>query len=333
MRHYRASTHDYEPGCPDQETNGTMAIFKLRINGDDIAQAELVEAPKTSLDLESHLESWLERSPWAIAQEPLLVIGRQTSASVEEGTVFPDLLALDKDGNVVIVELKKGRAPREVTAQLLEYAAWASELADDAIIDMAAAYLAHSGEPPLQQVTTAFCIAFEADELPTLNQRQRQFIAAEEIPPSVARVCRFLRTSHGVDVNCIAFSVFQTEAGEILVSSEWVVGHEDVIGTKKAPGHKWSGDKPVKQVVWEAVQKLTHCDKSFVFSPKEISQQVLQDYPGFNKSTVSCQIISDCVNHTSRHHYPGGEDRYWWLEKGKYRLFDAGQDHLTGDGG
>jgi hypothetical protein len=305
-----------------------MAIYKLKTTGGDIAHAQLVEASKTSLDLESHLESWLEGSPWAIAQEPLLVIGRQTSAAVEGGTVFPDLLTLDRDGNLVIVELKKGRAPREVTTQLLEYAAWASELADDDIIDMAAAYLGHTEETPLQQVAKIFCSTFEIDELPTLNQRQRLFIAAEEIPPSVARVCRFLRTSHGVDVNCIAFSVFQTEAGEILLSSEWVVGHEDVVIPKKAPGHKWSGDKPVKQVVWEAVQKLTNGEKSYVFSPKDVAQQVLHDYPGFNKNTVSCQIISDCVNHTSRHHYPGGEDRYWWLEKGKYRLFNPGQDHL-----
>ncbi len=42
--------------------------------------------------------------------------------------------------------------------------------------------------------------------------------------------------------------------------------------------------------------------------------------------TVGCQIISDSVNHTSRHHYPGGEDRYWWKEKGKYKLFDPSTD-------
>ncbi len=35
---------------------------------------------------------------------------------------FSDLLGLDKDGNIVIVELKRGKTPREVVAQLLEYA-------------------------------------------------------------------------------------------------------------------------------------------------------------------------------------------------------------------
>jgi hypothetical protein len=56
-----------------------MAIFKLQTNGDDISNAELIEASKTNIDLELYLESWLEKSPWAIAQEPLIWIGRQTS--------------------------------------------------------------------------------------------------------------------------------------------------------------------------------------------------------------------------------------------------------------
>ena len=51
-----------------------------------------------------------------------------TSAKVEDSTIFPDLLGIDSEGNLVIVELKRDKAPREVVAQLLEYAAWANEL-------------------------------------------------------------------------------------------------------------------------------------------------------------------------------------------------------------
>lgn len=68
------------------------------------------------------------------------------------------------------------------------------------------------------------------------------------------------------------------------------------------------------------------------FAPKDVVAEVLASYPSFNKNTVSCQIISDCVNHTSRHHYPGGSDRYWWVEKGKYELYDPERhDALPGN--
>ena len=166
----------------------------------------MIPAEKTSLELEKHLECWIENSPWAIAQEPLLVIGRQTSAFQEEyGTIFPDLLGIDKEGNLVIIELKKGRTPREVIAQLLEYVAWANDLSDEKIYDIATSYLKSVNTE--KEIVALFLKTFETDEIPPLNQRLRLFVAAEEISPSVAKVCRFLRQAHGVDVNCIQFSI------------------------------------------------------------------------------------------------------------------------------
>lgn len=303
-----------------------MPIFKLRKDGEDLSNAELLEASKTKLNLEKYLESWLERSPWAIAQESIIIIGRQSTALLEDHNVFPDLLGLDKDGNIVIVELKKGKTPREVIAQLLEYAAWANNLSDDDIHDIATQYFLSVNEYKGKLLRDVFLEVFEIDEMPSLKNRLRMFVAAEQITPSISRVCRFLRMEHGVDVNCLEFSIYQTESGEILVNSQVVVGEEEVTRSKKAISERWSGDKPVKLVVWEAVQEFTKGNKELLFSPKEITQVVLNKYPNFNKNTVGCQIISDCVNHTSRHHYPGGEDRYWWVEKGKYRLFDPDRD-------
>ena len=299
-----------------------MPIFKLKQEDNNIENAVLIPAKKTSLELERHLECWLENSPWAIAQEPILIISRQESAFQEEiQRICPDLLGIDKDGNLVIIELKKGRTPREVIAQLLEYAVWANDLSDDKIYDIASSYFRSMDiEKNLEQLIIE---TFETEEIPNLNQRLRLFIAAEEISPSVAKVCRFLRQVHGVDVNCIQFNIFQTESGEVLVNSEAFVGLEDIVAPKKTvTSQRWTGDKPVKQVVWESVQEYTEGDKKKNFSPKDICHLILQKYPSFNKNTVGCQIISDSVNHTSRHHYPGGEDRYWWEGKGKYRLYD-----------
>ena len=305
-----------------------MAIFKLVQPSNDISTAKLVEASKTDIDLEKHLESWIENSPGALYEEPFFWIGRQATATSEYTAIFPDLLGIDKDGNLVIVEFKKGKTPREVVAQLLEYAAWGNELSEESIRSIAESYFIKNNKPDSETIEAVFKEVFEADEIPSLNQRQRLFVVAEEISPSVSRVCRFLRMSHGIDINCIQFSIFKTEAGEILINSQPVVGQEDIIQPKKVLKDRWTGEKPVKQVVWEAVQEITRGDKTYVFSPKEISDTILKTYPNFNKTTIRCQIISDCVGHSSRHHYPGGEDRYWYVEKGRYRLFDSSKDEI-----
>jgi hypothetical protein len=296
-----------------------MPIFHLSSPDEFSPSGELIEALPASLPQEANLESWLENSPWAITQEPLLIIGRQASAQAESDRLFPDLLAVDKDGNLVIIELKKGRTPREVVAQLLEYAAWAKELSNEDVVELGIRYLNQvSSFAEFQQL---FLETFELEEFPNLNLNLRLFIAAEEIDKRVARSCRFLRTCHGADISCIQFRVYRTKTGNILVGSEYIVGKEDPAGKASHMQHRWSGDLPVKQVVWEAAQ--TVASKKGIFAPKDVAAEVIARFPEFNKSTVGCQIISDCVNHTSRHHYPGGDDRYWWVEKGKYQLYDA----------
>lgn len=98
---------------------------------------------------------------------------------------------------------------------------------------------------------------------------------------------------------------------------------------KRSVSHRWNEEKPAKEIIREKVREFTAGAKNKVFSPKDICQLIFHQYPNFNKNTVGCQIMSDCVNHTSRHHYPGGKDLYWWLEKGKYRLYDQEKDKIN----
>ncbi len=78
----------------------------------------LKEIKKSKLEVEERIENWLEKDISIISSD-LLVIGRQVETDF--GGVI-DLLCLDYNGDVVIVELKRDKTPREVTAQVLDYA-------------------------------------------------------------------------------------------------------------------------------------------------------------------------------------------------------------------
>ncbi len=312
-----------------------MPIFRLE--GDDISNAKLVIAQETDLELESHLEDWLESSPWALAQEPILWIGRQTSAGDEEGTIFPDLLGVDAEGNLVIVELKKNRAPREVVAQLLEYAVWANELSEQQIHEIAKTYFETRDEFKDKTFQDTFRKMFEVlenDELPSLNQGLRLFIVAEEIPTRIARVCRFLRTSHRMDVICITVSTFQTESDEVIVSMQTVVGDEDVSALKtqkRAASHfsQWSRETE-RQIVWETVLELTEGHVNVEFDLKDVRDSVLKKHPNFNPNTVGGILVSDTVNNDPA--FPSsGENKYWRVKSGVYRLNDSENDKMESD--
>lgn len=307
-----------------------MPIFRLE---DD----KLIIAQETNVELEQHIEIWLENSPWAVIQDELLLwIDRQPSAQDEEGTIFPDLLGVDSEGNLVIIEFKRGKTPRSVVAQLLEYAAWANELPSEQIYDIADAYFEKRDEFRGKTFTDAFREVFdipETDELPPLKRKLRLFVIAEEIHPRVASVCRFLRTLYKMDVNCIAVSKFQTESGDEIVSTETKVGDEEIVTPKTrqqrtSQTSQWSGDKGVRDVVLEAGQEFTGGDVNAEFTTKEIIALILEKYPDFKKNTAAAQLSAACPNAGTYHHHSGNYKYYWRIGTGKYRLYDPERDKV-----
>ena len=100
-----------------------MRVFNV---GPDNRFTEYERVPFEANHDESVLEEWLESNPDGVLEDgPLLIIGRQVPTDL--GKVI-DLLGVDREGNVVVVELKRDRTPRDVIAQALEYAAFAAKL-------------------------------------------------------------------------------------------------------------------------------------------------------------------------------------------------------------
>ena len=293
-----------------------MAIFILN-------DAELVPAKKTEVECESDIEDWVENSPLALIQDEFLWIDRQPSAQDEEGTIFPDLLGVDSEGNLVIVEFKRGKTPRSVVAQLLEYAAWANELPTEQIHEIAEAYFETRDEFRGKTFPEAFREVFdisETDELSPLKRKLRLFVVAEEIQPRVAHVCRYL-TSYKIDVSCIAVSKFQTESGDEIVSIKTVIGYEDI----STPPLDYP---PLREVVLGVVEELTRGNTDTEFTPIAVKRRTLEKYPGIRVAAVPYNIRIYTVNQSRFDNIPIGERKYWCLRRGIYRLYDPERDRL-----
>ena len=83
----------------------------------------------TSLDSEKRLEDTLAEDISILSPE-LMLIGRQVSTSYGK---YIDLLAINEEGDLVVIELKRNKTPREVVAQLIDYASWVQGLSYDEI--------------------------------------------------------------------------------------------------------------------------------------------------------------------------------------------------------
>ena len=87
-----------------------------------IESGRVEQLERSRLDEEARLEDWL-CTDISLLNDELLIIGRQVR--VDGGAI--DLLAIDEEGNLVIVELKRDQTPRDVVAQTLDYASSVQE--------------------------------------------------------------------------------------------------------------------------------------------------------------------------------------------------------------
>ena len=186
------------------------------------------EIHRNEIGLERRLQDWLE-DDISMLDPDLLVIGREVPTAFG-GKI--DLLCLDSSGGLVVVELKKGRTPREVTAQVLDYAYWVRDLSYDEIVALSAGY---------QKITEPLNTAFEqkfGDELPvTLSESHRSVIVAEELDDSTERIVRYL-SDLDVPINVATVQHFRADGGREMLAQVYLIEPEIAADTAQTASRK-----------------------------------------------------------------------------------------------
>lgn len=175
---------------------------------------------------ESDLEVLLENNPeYFFEGSKILIVGRQVTTNLN---TFIDLIGIDKTGNTVVVELKRGKTPRETIAQLLEYASFVENLDYSQLNNI---YQDYSGEESSLEDYHQEYFKSEPDEKVSFNKSTKLVIVAQEISKEIRQTALFLRKK-GIDVYCMEFKYFETKSEEKIISSDFVVGEEEFIRQK-----------------------------------------------------------------------------------------------------
>ena len=159
----------------------------------------------SALANEAKPEAILERDPSILGLDVLLV-GRQVITSF--GTRI-DLLAVDSEGTLCIIEVKKARTPREVVAQALDYGYWVEALTLDDLATIHASH--HDG----QSFEDGFRERFDDDPPDALAGEHRLVIVASSLDPSTVRIVNYVRRQ-GVPIYVVFFQYFKDGEHEYL---------------------------------------------------------------------------------------------------------------------
>lgn len=200
------------------------------------------ELKQNMVSREEKLHDWLEQDISLISDD-LLVIGREVLTDFGKSI---DLLCLNSNGDVVIIELKRDKAPRDVMAQILEYASWVDDMPSERILEIANDYLQKKG----MSLEEAFQQKFRTPLPEYLNDSHKMLIVTSELDAQTERVLNYL-SEHEIDINAVTFSYFRDGNNEYMARVLLIPeSMKEMVrtSTKKVSGTRWTLDLLREQI-------------------------------------------------------------------------------------
>ncbi len=258
-----------------------MALWKIK---DD----KLHSVASKPLNSEEMLENWLA-DDISMVSDDLLVIGRQVDSDL--GGVL-DLLAIDINGDLAVLELKRDKTHRDVVAQALHYAAWVRTLTWEQVEEIASDF--YDGA----SLEKKFRDKFDEPLPDAINTAHQIYIVAAEMDPVSETIVRYLSEEYSANINVIFFRHFQDEERGEFLGRSWLMEPSEV-QTREASGKRRAtlsleqlresaGEKGVSDqysALFEFFSNRariwrTKSNVAFVFDLGEGRRSVFSAYPG-----------------------------------------------------
>jgi hypothetical protein len=183
----------------------------------------MIQAGRREVD---DLEKWIKSHP-SILGAGILIIGEQ----VPTKSGFIDFLAIDDSGNLVIIELKRDKLPREVLAQAMDYASDVATWDEDKIGEVCLRFTGQQIEDYLNENFGDL----DFTEL-VLNKTQRILLVGFSIEESLQRMIEWLSNNYGVSINAAVLKYIRTKGKDELIARTMIIPEEvakEIVGKRQ----------------------------------------------------------------------------------------------------
>lgn len=172
---------------------------------------QLTPILSSALDFEERLEEWLMHDISLVSEE-FLVISRQWFTPQGRPA---DLIAMDENGDLILLELKRDRSDREIVAQTLDYASSMQDMDAEEVKQVAETFF-HQYLQSDQTLEDAFEAKFGIELPEVLNESHRLYIVVSSVDSSTERIIKYLSETHGVNINVVTFEHFSHNGQEMI---------------------------------------------------------------------------------------------------------------------
>ena len=187
-------------------------MYQIDIRNKKMNKLNATTFSELNLSERYDIQEWIDDTP-EILGEKLLIIGKEI---ILPSGIRLDLLAIDENGNLVIIELKRDNSGNHVEWQAIKYASYCSAFTDEEIFKTYQDYLNkkyNDKDKNAKQEIENFLIAFEMEKL---NKEQRIILVSRDFNSDVASAVLWLNDK-GLDIKCIKINSFISENNELLI--------------------------------------------------------------------------------------------------------------------
>ena len=237
-----------------------------KINLEEKSLQKITEVPLSELKVRERydLQEWLATTPEVFdvlddEEGALLIISKELAVNADAPNgIRADLIALDRKGRLVVIELKRGEARGDVDWQAIKYAARCSRYTPAKLIEIATEFM----KKPVSEVGRAIYEHISGnveegreytdeeirEELSFLESDRdlletRIVLVAQQVNPEVASSALWLR-KFGIDVSCLAVKAHRDDQAGLFLTVERVIPlpeEDDYTATRSKKGNSQTG--------------------------------------------------------------------------------------------
>ena len=172
-----------------------------------------------------HLQEWLENTPEAFGEELLFI--QKEFDGFDDTRERLDLLAIDKQGDLVVIENKLDDSGKDVTWQVLKYASYCSSLSKQQIREIYQTYLDRKGlNENAENNISDFLDAEDFREI-QLNKVQRIILVSGNYRKEVTSTVLWLLQKYNLKIQCFKATPFSF-GDQIFINIEQIIPVHEV---------------------------------------------------------------------------------------------------------
>lgn len=194
----------------------------FRINPDNRESEKIAEVEFSRLGLQERrdIQEWIAANP-GILGDDLLIIGKEFSG-FDLTNERLDLLAVDENGKLVIIELKRDDTGADAHWQAIKYASYFSHTNADTIVAIFANYAGISDMEAVNRLMQHI----NGDDLNALNHDQRIILASHRFAPEVTSAVLWLNEKAPDDhlITCVQLVPYHdAQQGTLYVQASTII--------------------------------------------------------------------------------------------------------------